>query len=168
LNISAALGLQSFSLDRSFFTTPESLVYGVAANMAAPLINRSAIKAAYNGASARQIAAIYSYQQTVLKAYIEVVNQLAEIRNLNQSFDLKAKQVAAMSDSISLSTQLFNSARADYTEVLFTQRDALESKIDLIELKQQQLNAFVKAYKALGGGFNPSTAHKSGVISKAL
>lgn len=158
LNISAALGLQSFSLDRSFFTTPESLVYGVAANMAAPLINRSAIKAAYNGASARQIAAIYSYQQTVLKAYIEVVNQLAEIRNLNQSFDLKAKQVAAMSDSISLSTQLFNSARADYTEVLFTQRDALESKIDLIELKQQQLSAFVKAYKALGGGYNRDEA----------
>ena len=45
LNISAALGLQSFSLD-SAFTTPESLVYGVAANMVGPLINRSAIKAA--------------------------------------------------------------------------------------------------------------------------
>lgn len=152
LNISAALGLQSFSLDHTLFTTPESLLYGVAANMAAPLINRSAIQAAYNGASARQISAIYSYQQTVLKAYIEVVNQFAQMRNLNQSFDLKSKQVAAMSDSISLSTQLFNSARADYTEVLLTQREALEARIDLVELKQQQLSAFVKAYKALGGG----------------
>lgn len=152
LNISAALGLQSFSLDHTLFATPESLVYGVAANMAAPLINRSAIQAAYKGASARQISAIYSYQQTVLKAYIEVVNQLAQMRNLNQSFDLKSQQVAAMSDSITLSTQLFNSARADYTEVLLTQREALEARIDLVELKQQQLGAFVKAYKALGGG----------------
>lgn len=155
LNISAALGLQSFTLDRTFFSTPESLLYGAAANVAAPLINRSAIQAAYQGATARQIAAIYSYQQAVLKAYIEVVNELAEIRNLSQSYALKSQQVAAMSDSISLSTQLFNSARADYTEVLLTQRDALEAKIDLMELKEQQLTAFVKAYKALGGGYQP-------------
>lgn len=156
LNIKAALGLQSFTLS-SAFSTPASLIYGAAANVAAPLINRSAIQAAYNGASARQVAAIYSYQQAVLKAYIEVVNQLAQIKNLNQSFELKSQQVQALSDSISLSGQLFRNARADYTEVLFTQRDALESKIDLVELKQQQLSAFVKAYKALGGGYQRTT-----------
>lgn len=151
LNISAALGLQSFTLS-SMFRTPESMIYGVAANMAAPLINRSAIQAAYNGASARQVAAIYKYQQTVLKAYVEVVNQLALIRNLGQGYEYKSRQVQAMADSITLAGQLFNSARADYTEVLFTQRDALESRVDLIEMKQQQLIAYVKAYKALGGG----------------
>lgn len=151
LNISAALGLQSFTLS-SMFRTPESMIYGVAANMAAPLINRSAIQAAYNGASARQVAAIYKYQQTVLKAYVEVVNQLALIRNLGQGYEYKSRQVQAMADSITLAGQLFNSARADYTEVLFTQRDALESRVDLIEMKQQQLVAYVKAYKALGGG----------------
>jgi outer membrane protein, multidrug efflux system len=156
LNISAALGLQSFTL-ASAFNTPASLIYGAAGNLAAPLINRSAIQAAYNGASARQVGAIYTYQQTVLKAYVEVVNQMAEIKNLTQSYDLKSKQVQALSDSIDLSSQLFKNARADYTEVLFTQRDALEAKIDLYELKQQQLNAFVKAYKALGGGYNRNT-----------
>jgi len=156
LNIAAALGLNSFTLGTAF-TTPASLIYGAAANVAAPLINRSAIQSNYNGMSARQIGAIYTYQQTVLKAYVEVVNQLAQIKNFSQSFDLKRLQVQALSDSISLSTQLFRNARADYTEVLFTQRDALEAKIDLVELKQQQLSAFVKAYKALGGGYNPNT-----------
>lgn len=153
LNISAALGLQSFALD-SAFNAPASVLYGAAANMVAPLINRSAIQAAFNGASARQVGAIYAYQQTVLKAYIEVVNQLAQIKNLNQAYVLKSQQVQALSDSISIAGQLFNNARAEYTEVLFTQRDTLEAKIDLVELKQQQLNAFVKAYKALGGGYN--------------
>jgi len=153
LNISAALGLQSFTLS-SAFNTPASLIYGAAANLAGPLINRSAIQAAYQGASAKQVAAIYSYQQTVLKAYVEVVNQLSQIKNLNQSYEKKSEQVKALSDSISIAAQLFNNARADYTEVLFTQRDALEAKMDLVELKQQQLGAFVKAYKALGGGYN--------------
>jgi multidrug efflux system outer membrane protein len=62
--------------------------------------------------------------------------------------------VKALSDSIAIAGQLFNNARADYTEVLMTQRDALEARMDLVELKQQQLGAFVKAYKALGGGYN--------------
>lgn len=153
LNISAALGLQSFTLS-SAFNTPASLIYGAAANVAGPLINRSAIQAAYQGASARQVAAIYAYQQTVLKAYVEVVNQLSQIKNLNQSYEKKSEQVKALSDSIAIAAQLFNNARADYTEVLFTQRDALEAKMDLVELKQQQLGAYVKAYKALGGGYN--------------
>lgn len=152
LNITAALGLQSFTFG-SAFNTPGALVYGAAANAVGPLINRSQIKAAYNTASARQIAAIYTYQQTVLKAYIEVVNQLAQMRNLNQAYDLKTQQVQALSDSIDISGKLFNNARAEYTEVLFTQRDALEARVDLVELKQQQLGAFIKAYKALGGGY---------------
>jgi outer membrane protein TolC len=39
-------------------------------------------------------------------------------------------------------------------EVLLTQRDALESKFELIETKKQQMNAFVDIYRALGGGWN--------------
>jgi multidrug efflux system outer membrane protein len=166
LSISAALGLQSFTLDTAF-STPASLLYGAAANVMAPLINKTKIQAAYNNASARQIGAIYKYQQTVLKAYIEVVNQLAQIKNYGQSYNLKFKQVEALSDSITIAGQLFFNARADYTEVLFTQRDALESKIDLLELKQQQLSAFVKAYKALGGGYNRSASNPAAIPKAA-
>ncbi|MBL9114778.1 MAG: efflux transporter outer membrane subunit [Verrucomicrobiaceae bacterium] len=156
VNISAALGLQSFTLS-SAFDTPASLIYGAAANVAGPLINRSAIQAEYQGASAKQVSAIYAYQQAVLKAYIEVVNQLSEIRNLNQSYERKSEQVKVLSDSITIVGQLFNNARADYTEVLLTQRDALEARMDLVELKQKQLTAFVNAYKALGGGYSQGT-----------
>ena len=39
-------------------------------------------------------------------------------------------------------------------EVLLTQRDALESKMELIETKAQQMNAMVHLYQALGGGWN--------------
>ena len=48
----------------------------------------------------------------------------------------------------------FRSARADYMEVLLTQRDALESKFDLVEAKMQQMSAMVQIYRALGGGWN--------------
>ncbi|MNL22135.1 Outer membrane protein OprM precursor [compost metagenome] len=90
----------------------------------------------------------------MVNAYIEVANQLSKIKNTAQSYDLKSKQVQALNESIKISNDLFSSARADYMEVLLTQKDALESKFELIETKQQQLSAFVTIYKALGGGWN--------------
>lgn len=151
LNLSAALGLESFTLG-SPILAKENLAYGAAANLAGPLINRSAIRAAYKGAQAEQVAAVYRYQETVLKAYVDVVNGLSRIGNLGQEYQLKAEQVQALTDSASLSSQLFDSARADYTEVLLTQREALEAKLELIETKRNQLAALVRTYKAVGGG----------------
>ena len=85
---------------------------------------------------------------------MEVFNQLAKINNLEQSYALKSQQVDALTQSISISNDLFRSARADYMEVLMTQRDALESKFELVETKKQQMNAMVNIYQALGGGWN--------------
>src|SRR5690606_8708553 len=123
-------------------------------DLAAPLINRNAIKATYYNANAKQVQAVYNYERTILNAYIEVANQLSKIGNLAKSYDLKSQQVQALSRSVNISNDLFKSARADYMEVLLTQRDALEAKFELVETKMQQLNATVSVYKALGGGWN--------------
>lgn len=151
LSVSAALGIESFTMG-SPILAKESLAYGAAGNLVGPLVNRSAIHAAFKGASAHQVAAVYRYQQAVLNAYVEVASQLSKILNVAQAYDLKSKQADAMTDSISLASQLFDAARADYTEVLLTQREALEARVELVELRQAQLMAAIKAYKALGGG----------------
>jgi outer membrane protein TolC len=39
-------------------------------------------------------------------------------------------------------------------EVLLTQRDVLESRMELIETRMRQMNALVNTYRALGGGWN--------------
>ena len=108
----------------------------------------------YYTANARQIQAVYDYERTLLTAYIEVVNQLSNIRNLANSYELKEKEVRTLTESISISNSLFRSARADYMEVLLTQRDALEAKFELIETKKEQMSAMVNIYQALGGGWN--------------
>lgn len=150
--INAGLGYQAFN-PKFLINTPESILYSVAGELIAPVINRNAIKAAYLSANAKQIQAIYNYERTVLRAYTEVANQLAMISNLEKSYDLKDKQVKALTESVHISNVLFSSARADYMEVLLTQRDALESKMELIETKKLQLNAMVNTYRALGGGW---------------
>lgn len=151
LSVSALVGLESFTFGSPIFAK-ENMLYGAAVNLVGPLINRSAIQAAFKGSSARQVAAVYRYQQTVLKAYVEVVNELSRIRNIGQGYELKAKQADALADSVALSSMLFDSARADYTEVLLTQREALEARMELVEIQQTRLMAAVQAYRALGGG----------------
>ncbi len=153
LGISAGIGLQAFD-PAYLIKTPHSLIYSIAGDLTAPLVNRNAIKAAYYNANAMQVQAAYNYERTLLNAYVEVANQLAMTRNMEQSFDLKSQEVGKLTESITISNSLFRSARADYMEVLLTQRDALESRFELIETKKSQMNAVVNIYRALGGGWN--------------
>ncbi|SNC74792.1 efflux transporter, outer membrane factor (OMF) lipoprotein, NodT family [Hymenobacter gelipurpurascens] len=152
VRITGSAGFAAFK-SGLLFSSPESMLFSLAGDLVAPLVNRNGIKAVYGNANAVQIQAAYQYERTILNAYVEVANQLASINNLAKSYDEKAKAVQALNQSATISNSLFRSARADYTEVLFTQRDALESKFDLIETRMQQLNATVNVYRALGGGW---------------
>ncbi len=150
--ISASLGLQAFK-PSYLLKFPESMLYSLAGDLAGPLINRNGIKAEFYNANSRQLQAMYNYERSILNACLDVSTQLSKINNLEKSYDLKLKEVNALTRSIDISNDLFKSARADYLEVLMTQRDALESKLELIETKKEQLNAVTNIYRGLGGGW---------------
>jgi outer membrane protein, multidrug efflux system len=152
LGLSAAVGLNSFS-PAYLFRLPESILYNLAGEMMGPLVNRNAIRAEFNSANARQLQALYNYQRSIVNAYMEVSNQVSNINNLEKSYDLKSKQVDALTTSIGISNDLFKNARADYLEVLMTQRDALEARLELVETRKDQLSAVVNIYRNLGGGW---------------
>lgn len=152
LTIRAGVGVQAFN-PAYLIKSPQSILYNVIGDLVAPLINRKAIKAKYSSANAKQVQAVFNYEKTILTAFLEVSNQVSNISNLEQSYNLKQQQVQALTESIDISSDLFRSARADYMEVLLTQRDALESRFELVETKKQQLNAVVNIYRALGGGW---------------
>jgi len=149
--ITAGIGFQAFN--PTFLVNPESIFYNFVGDMISPLINRNAIKAAYYNANAQQVQAIYKYEQAILNAYIDVANQLSKIENYSKSYETKFKEVELLMQSVTIANNLFYSARADYAEVLFTQREALDSKIELVEIKMKQLNAKISIYRALGGGW---------------
>ncbi|MES2545555.1 MAG: efflux transporter outer membrane subunit [Bacteroidota bacterium] len=150
--ISGGIGFNAFK--PKYFTSPESLFFNFLGELAAPLINRSAIKAEFNKAKAYQIQAMYEYQKSILNGYVEVSNEISNISNLEKLYDLKNKEVEALTTAISISNDLFKSTRVDYFEVLMTQRDALSSKLELVETKERQYKAVTNVYKALGGGWN--------------
>jgi len=152
LNLSGFAGLQAFQAGL-LFQTPESVAYSMLANLASPLINRSAIKASFKSASAAQVEALYNYQKIILTAYIEVSNESARINNLEKIVALKTEQVTVLNTAVQVSSELFRTNRANYLEVLMTQRSTLETRLQLVTLKLRQCNASIDIYKALGGGW---------------
>lgn len=151
-NITASLGYQAFNTE-FLFVSPQSLAYNVLGGLTTPLINRSAIKAQYKNAKANQMEAMYQYQKSVLNGYVEVANELSAIQNLETILKLKTEEVNALSSSVSISGDLFKSGRATYFEVLMTQKNALQSRLELVTTKKRQFIATVSIYKALGGGW---------------
>lgn len=149
LNITGMLGLQGYKA----VLLPQSLAYTAAGGLIAPLLNRNAIKAEFKSANAAQQEALFNYQKVILNGYIEVYNELAKIRNLEKIQEYKSNQVTSLTQAIDASSVLFKTGRANYIEVLLAQQNSLNSKIELISVKQRQYSALVNIYKALGGGW---------------
>jgi len=152
VRLSASIGLQAFN--PAVWFKPESALFSLFGDLIAPMVNQNALRANYSSSRAKQVQAVLVYEQTILKAFAEVQNQLAGLQNYSQSVDVKSREVDILSQSIQISESLFRYARADYMEVLLTQREALDSRMELTEIRLNQLKAKVNIYKALGGGWN--------------
>lgn len=151
-SLSAGSGFTAFN--PSYIFKPEALLYNLAGDAVGPLINKNGIIATYKNANEKQIISAYQYERTILSAFIEVANQLSFINNYKSSYETKSKEVEILNQSVDISNKLFISSKADYIEVLLTQREALDARIELIETKLKQLQAKVNIYRALGGGWN--------------
>ncbi len=151
-NITASFGFQAFNPE-FLFSSPASIAYSVMGTLVAPIINRNALEAQFNTAKANQLTALYNYQKTILNAYVEVANQLANIQNLQQINTLKTQQNKVLAASVTTANELHKYARASYLEVLVAQQGALQSRLELINVVKQQRLASIIIYKALGGGW---------------
>ncbi|AFK03603.1 RND efflux system, outer membrane lipoprotein, NodT family [Emticicia oligotrophica DSM 17448] len=151
LNITGAMGLQAFKA--LVFLNPASFAMNTFGGLTAPLANRRQIISDLMAAKAEQKTAYTNYQKTIVNSFTEVYNHLNLIQNTNEMYDLKVQEVDVLRQSINNSSELFRSGRATYIEVITAQKNALQSQIELINLKKRQYSAVIGLYKSLGGGW---------------
>jgi NodT family efflux transporter outer membrane factor (OMF) lipoprotein len=151
VDITGGIGYQAFN--PRYLFNPDALVFNAAGELAAPVINRAAIRADYLAANARQLESVYNYQRVILNAVTEVVNRLSMVENYSRSIEIKRQQLQALETAVDLANKLFQAARTEYLDVLTSQRDLLDARTVFIDTKRQQLSAIVNAYQALGGGY---------------
>ncbi|MFM7390062.1 MAG: TolC family protein [Vampirovibrionales bacterium] len=151
VGIKAGIGFSAF--DPTFLFNPTSLVYNALGEIMTPLINRKAILARIRTTDATQVQAIFAYEQTLLQAYTDVLNQLAKTKNMQQSLALKQKEVALLNESVEIANSLFRYAKADYVEVLLTQEERLVAQKELVSIKMELMGTRIALYRTLGGGW---------------
>jgi multidrug efflux system outer membrane protein len=82
-----------------------------------------------------------------------VEDALSEVHTYDDQIAAVERQHGAARNANDLSRMRYDKGVSSYLEVLETERQLFSVGLELSELKQQYLNAYVKLYKALGGGW---------------
>lgn len=149
LNINFGAGLSTFN--PSFFLNPASLAYNALGGLAAPLLNRSALVAAFKYSDANQVEAVYQYQHSFIRAYTEIYNQMLAIETFKNSFELKLEEVNVLKYANDIAFELYINGRINYLEVLYLRKNTIQAQLVLIESKKFQHFAIISLFKAIGG-----------------
>lgn len=150
LTLSAQGGFNSFN-PSFFLTAPASLAYQAMAGLVSPIFQQGAIRSQYRMATSRQEIAYQQYRKTVMQAYLEVINLMQKMNNVQEAIALKSKEVAVLSESVQISNTLFITANASYLEILNAQQNVLNAELALVELRRDLYFSTLRYYRALGG-----------------
>ncbi|WPP49462.1 TolC family protein [Catalinimonas niigatensis] len=137
----------------SLLSMPESLTLGLIGGITAPILNKNRIRSDYNQSVARNLENFYSYQQTVLTGYQEVVSSLRRVENLTKVYELREQETVVLSNAISTSNDLFAAGYATYLEVITAQARALEAELSMTTTRKEIFVSLIELYRALGGGW---------------
>ena len=88
-----------------------------------------------------------------MNGFVEISNELSNIKNLKEMNNLKKQKAEILNKSVVTSNQLFMVAKATYLEVLIAQQGSLQAELELIINNKNLKLAGVNIYKALGGGW---------------
>jgi outer membrane protein, multidrug efflux system len=97
--------------------------------------------------------ALYRYENRVLFAFREVSDALNDIQTYKKQISTVERKLKAAENAAALSKMRYDKGVTSYLEVLETERTLFEVGLELSDLKQQFYNAYVRLYKALGGGW---------------
>jgi NodT family efflux transporter outer membrane factor (OMF) lipoprotein len=105
--------------------------------------------AAYDGTVA-------SYRETVLVAFRDVEDNLAELRILAEESQVQDEAVQSSQRSVALTTNRYTGGAATYLDVVVVQTVALFNERASIQTASRRMQACVRLIKAVGGGWQAS------------
>ena len=150
ISLTGTLGVASTDLGA---VTTEGGVWSVGGTLLGPIIDFGKNKQRVVIEEQKTQQALYQYENTVLTAFREVDDALAEIATYRQELAAIDRQQKAAKNANNLSKERYDKGVSSYLEVLDTERTLFNADLQQSELQQRYRNAFVNLYKALGGGW---------------
>jgi len=151
LSLTGFLGVASPDIGNLF--EGDAFLGSVTGQLAGPLFRwgQNKRRVEVERAIAKQVG--YDYEKTILNAFADVENSLAEIRTYRNEFDARQVQVAATEKALMLSKALYDNGYTSFLQVLDAERELFSAQFEKSLALQFQLSSTVRLYKALGGGW---------------
>lgn len=151
LSLTGFLGVASPDISNLF--SSDAVVGSITGQLAGPIFRFQQNKRRVEAEKAQLKQVGYRYEKTVLNAFAEVENSLAEIRTYRNEFTARQTQVTATTKSLELSKALYDNGYTSFLQVLDAERELYGSQFEKSIALQNQLISTVRLYKALGGGW---------------
>jgi multidrug efflux system outer membrane protein len=150
ISLTGILGFASTELDDLI---SDGDAWSISGDLFAPIFdfNKNKLRVEIQEEKTKQ--ALYFYQNTVLRAFKEVEDALSEVHTYDDQIAAVERQYSAAKNAAALSKMRYDKGVTSYLEVLETERQLFSAGLDFSTIKQEYLNAYVKLYKALGGGW---------------
>src|SRR5450830_352840 len=159
ITLSGSLGSQALQL--SDFGSWGSRAFAFGPQFSLPLFNGGRLQGMLNLREAQQQEAALAYQQTVLRAWHEIDDQLTRYNATQLRRDSLAAAVRQHQIALSTAQQQYVEGVVDFVNVLTVQSALLATQEQWVESSTGVSLAMVGLYKALGGGWEsvyPETA----------
>ncbi|SDS86886.1 efflux transporter, outer membrane factor (OMF) lipoprotein, NodT family [Pseudomonas prosekii] len=151
ITLSGNLGSQAMQL--SDFGSWGSRAFGIGPQFSLPLFDGGRLRGMLNLREAQQQEAALAYQQTVLRAWHEIDDQLSAYNASQLRRDSLAEAVRQNQIALRTAQQQYVEGVVDFVNVLTVQGELLATQQQWVESSTGVSLAMVGLYKALGGGW---------------
>ncbi len=156
INLNALVGVQAISFGKLFAAGSSVPSFGPALRL--PLFDGGSLRANLAGKDADYSLAVEQYNQTLIDAMREVVDQLASLRSAHAQRDELARALASARASYALALERYRAGIGSYLQVLAAESPLLEQQNLQANLRARELALSINLIRALGGGFDGANA----------
>jgi multidrug efflux system outer membrane protein len=151
ISLTANGGVESNAL-KNLFSAP-ALFWNITGDLLQQIYNAGKLKAAVRLTEAQKLELVYTYQQTIQRAFREVSDALTGYQKTRLLREQLTLLVATTQDAARLSNIRYVGGAASYLEVLTSQASYFDSELKLAQARLNEINSLVQLYAALGGGW---------------
>jgi multidrug efflux system outer membrane protein len=158
LNLTGSLGYESNKLGDLFNWSSRTFLLGplVGTALSMPLFDGGRRTAAIDRSRAVYEEDVAAYRQSVLNAFREVEDNLANLRILNDQTLAQDTAVQASSRAARLSHVQYREGSVSYFDVIDADRTVLQQQRSAVQLDGERARSTVNLIRALGGGWHVS------------
>lgn len=157
LSLTGALGYESAELGDLFKWSSRAFVMGplLGTVLSLPVFDGGARQAGVDQARAAYDEEAANYQQTVLRAFKEVEDNLAHLRLLGDQMQAQDEAVSSARRAARLSQIQYREGSVSHLNVIDADRSVLQQQRTAVQLEADRARATVNLIRAIGGAWSP-------------